>query len=55
MMGQHSRMESVFCYFRPEEQIPEDHLLTADRPLCRFLLRTGAAEELLQPDRKTLD
>ena len=27
MMGQHSRMESLFYYFRLEEQIPEDHLL----------------------------
>ncbi len=34
MMGQHSRMESVFCYFRPEEQIPEDHLL---RPIDRYV------------------
>ena len=27
MMGEQSRSESLFYYFRLEEQIPEDHLL----------------------------
>ena len=27
MMGQHSRTEPLFHYFRLEDQIPEDHLL----------------------------
>ena len=27
MMGQHERTESLFYYFRLEDQIPEDHLL----------------------------
>ena len=27
MMGQLPRMESLFYYFRLEDQIPEDHLL----------------------------
>lgn len=27
MMGEQSRTESLFYYFRLEEQIPEDHLL----------------------------
>ena len=27
MMGQHKRTESLFYYFRLEDQIPEDHLL----------------------------
>ena len=27
MMGQHDRTESLFYYFRLEDQIPEDHLL----------------------------
>ena len=27
MMGQHSRSESLFYYFRIEDQVPEDHLL----------------------------
>ena len=27
MMGQHARSESLFYYFRIEDQVPEDHLL----------------------------
>lgn len=27
MMGQRTRSESLFCYFRIEDQIPENHLL----------------------------
>src|SRR5215470_13789697 len=27
MMGQHDRSESLFYYFRIEEQVPENHLL----------------------------
>jgi len=27
MMGHHSRAESLFYYFRLEDQIPENHLL----------------------------
>jgi transposase len=27
MMGQHARSESLFYYFRLEDQIPENHLL----------------------------
>jgi hypothetical protein len=27
MMGQHSRAEALFCYFRLEDQVPEAHLL----------------------------
>jgi hypothetical protein len=27
MMGQHARCESLFYYFRLEDQVPEDHLL----------------------------
>jgi transposase len=27
MMGQQPRVESLFYYFRLEDQIPEDHLL----------------------------
>jgi hypothetical protein len=27
MMGQHERTESLFYYFRLEDQIPENHLL----------------------------
>ena len=27
MMGQHSRSEALFYYFRLEDQVPETHLL----------------------------
>jgi hypothetical protein len=27
MMGQHDRSEALFYYFRPEDQVPENHLL----------------------------
>ena len=27
MMGQQARMESLFYYFRLEDQVPQDHLL----------------------------
>jgi hypothetical protein len=27
MMGQHARSESLFYYFRIEDQVPENHLL----------------------------
>jgi transposase len=34
MMGQHSRSESLFYYFRIEDQVPENHLL---RPIDRHI------------------
>ncbi len=39
MMGQHSRSEALFYYFRLEDQVPETHLLrltksTSAWPLC---------------------
>jgi hypothetical protein len=55
MMGEQSRAESLFYYFRLEEQIPQDHLLRLLDPLYRFQLRAGAAEEFLQCDRTSVD
>ena len=34
MMGQQRRTDSLFYYFRLEEQIPADHLLRMIGPLC---------------------
>jgi hypothetical protein len=35
MMGQHARSESLFYYFRIEDQVPENHLLRLiDRHIC---------------------
>jgi hypothetical protein len=47
MMGHHSRAESLFYYFRLEDQVPENHLLRLiDRSRVELL-----AEEwlMLQP------
>jgi hypothetical protein len=38
MMGQHSRSEALFYYFRLEDHIPENHLadwLTSGLPIIR--------------------
>ena len=35
MMGHHARSESLFYYFRLEDQVPENHLLRADLRLTR--------------------
>ena len=53
MMGQHDRSESLFYYFRIEDQVPENHLLRLiDRHVsfdfvrdtaARFLQRNGSA------------
>ena len=39
MVGQHSRSESLFYYFRIEDQVPENHLLIT--PACRAVLQGG--------------
>jgi hypothetical protein len=31
MMGQHSRSEALFYYFRLEDQVPENHLLGSSK------------------------
>jgi len=36
MMGQHSRSESLFYYFRIEDQVPENHLLRVIDRHVRF-------------------
>jgi hypothetical protein len=35
MRGQQRRMESLFYYFRLQDQIPEDHLLSSACQPCR--------------------
>jgi len=36
MMGHHSRSESLFYYFRLEDQVPENHLLRLIDKHIRF-------------------
>ena len=41
MMGSHSRSESLFYYFRIEDQVPENHLLRLiDRHVSFDFVRT---------------
>jgi hypothetical protein len=55
MMGQHSRSESLFYYFRIEDQVPENHLLRLlDRHFVREKLQdsysdTGRPSPRTQP------
>jgi len=35
-MGQHERSESLFYYFRIEDQVPQNHWLRFHRPLRQF-------------------
>ena len=55
MMGQHSGSESLFYYFRIEDQVPENHLLRLlDCNVSDGLEAVQKAEEL-QPDLILLD
>ena len=46
MMGQHARSESLFYYFRIEDQVPENHLL---RLLDRHISFDFVREKLKDP------
>jgi hypothetical protein len=48
MMGQHSRSEALFYYFRLEDQVPENHLLRLIGKAHQLCLRTGKAKRELQ-------
>ena len=47
MMGQHSRSESLFYYFRIEDQVPENHLLR--RLQSRRAAERGSTPEKFPP------
>ena len=55
MMGQHTRTESLFYYFRLEEQIPTDHLLRMIDSHVDFSFVRERAKGLLQSHGPTLD
>ena len=44
MMGQHSRGEALFYYFRLEDQVPENHLLRLIDKHISFRVRPAAIE-----------
>lgn len=55
MMGEQARTESLFYYFRLEEQIPEDHLLRLLDRYIDFSFVRETAQDLLQFDRSSVD
>ena len=55
MMGQHSRSESWFYYFRLEDQVPENHLLCVIDRHVGFDFVREKLRAVLQRNRSTLD
>ena len=55
MMGQHSRSESLFYYFRIEDQVPENHLLRLIDRHVSFDFVREKLQRFLQRNRPTLD
>ena len=52
MMGQHPRSESLFYYFRIEEQVPENHLLRLiDRHVSFEFVREKLRDSYSEIDR----
>ena len=50
MMGQHDRSESLFYYFRLEDQVPENHLLRLiDRHISFEFVREQVKEAIARP------
>jgi hypothetical protein len=48
MMGQHTRSEALFYYFRLEDQVPEHQPVAADREAHQLRIRPTASERQLQ-------
>jgi hypothetical protein len=56
MMGQHSRSESLFYYFRLEDQIPESHLLRMiDRHINFDFVREKLKDSYSETGRPSID
>jgi transposase len=56
MMGQHSRSESLFYYFRIEDQVPENHLLRLiDRYVSFDFVREKLREFYSETGRPSID
>ena len=56
MMGRHSRAESLFYYFRLEDQIPEDHLLRLiDRHVNLEFIRAKLKDSYSDGGRPSID
>jgi transposase len=56
MMGQHSRSESLFYYFRMEDQVPENHLLRLlDRHISFDFVREKLKDSYSDTGRPSID
>ncbi len=56
MMGQQTRNESLFFYFRLEEQIPQDHLLRLiDQHIDLSFVREGVKSLYSATGRPSID
>ena len=56
MMGHHSRSESLFYYFRLEDQVPENHLLRLiDRHVNFDLIRAKLKDSYSDTGRPSID
>jgi transposase len=56
MMGQHSRSESLFYYFRIEDQVPENHLLRLiDRHISFDFVREKLKDSYSDTGRPSID
>jgi transposase len=56
MMGQHTRCESLFYYFRLEDQVPEDHLLRLiDRHVSFDFVHAALKDSYSETGRPSID
>ena len=56
MMGHHSRSESLFYYFRIEDQVPENHLLRLiDRHVSFQFVRDQLRDSYSENGRPSID
>ena len=56
MMGNHSRSESLFYYFRLEDQVPENHLLRLiDRHVNFEFIRAKLTDSYSDAGRPSID
>jgi len=56
MMGQHFRSESLFYYFRIEDQVPENHLLRViDRHVSFDFVRENLRASYRETGRPSID
>ena len=56
MMGQHARSESLFYYFRLEDQVPENHLLRlVDKYVDFSFVRERLRDSYSETGRPSID